>query len=168
MKRKHFFKDQQFDLDLWIYDLEIHTCHLFSVGTIHCIIWQLSTKGVKRYWAENFIHKNQQSSFDLDLWPGDLKINMGHLLPMDIHCTKFGNCQAQGSKAHLVYRQTDRQVQNIMLPVFKGGGHKNILFFHQRSRTTYQLTRKPPKFLFTVLIFIEVAVPPPPSNKFNI
>ena len=62
----------------------------------------------------SFLHKNQQSSFDFDLWPRDLKINMGHLLPMGIHCTKFGNFQAQGSKdlgGHLTWftdRPTDR------------------------------------------------------------
>ena len=42
------------------------------------------------------LFKDQQ--FDLDFWPCNLKINRELLLSRGIHCTKFGNFQAQESK----------------------------------------------------------------------
>ena len=48
--------------------------HLFSKGHPLYQILQLSSKDVKRFWADIFFFKDQQ--FDLDLWACDLKIKM--------------------------------------------------------------------------------------------
>ena len=48
-----FFQDQKFDLDLWPCDLNIKSIWIiFSLGASSYKILQLSSKGVKRYWAE--------------------------------------------------------------------------------------------------------------------
>ena len=78
-------------------------------------------------------------TFDLDLWPTDLKINRDHLHTKDYLPTKF---EASGAKRYWVisctrlratdiptdrptyrptYRHTDRQVQSNMPSFFKGG-----------------------------------------------
>ena len=57
---------------------------------------------VKRYWLVNTsyfdIGYGQRQHFDLDLWPCDLNIYWGNLLSRGIHCTKFNNFQAKGSR----------------------------------------------------------------------
>ena len=80
-------------------------------------------------------------TFDLDLWPTDLKINRDHLLIMDYLPTKF---EASGTKPSWVIsctrlretdiptdgptdRPTDRHVQRNMPLLFqRGGGHKKL------------------------------------------
>ena len=64
-------------------------------------VWQLSSKGAKRYCA-----CNKDQYFYLALWPCDLKNNMCHLLARGIHW---------------IYRPTNWQEQNNMPPFFPKG-----------------------------------------------
>ena len=64
-------------------------------------VWQLSSKGAKRYCA-----CNKDQHFYLALWPCDLKNNMCHQLARSIHW---------------IYRPTNWQEQNNMPPFFQRG-----------------------------------------------
>ena len=108
--------------------------HNRQTGYVHIIQLPFENKSLvlkyhlgQKVLSRIFFFKGQQ--FHLDLWQCDLKINRGHLLSRGIHCTKFGNFQAKRSKdieKTSLGLQTDRQVQNNMLPFYKGG-HKNML-----------------------------------------
>ena len=93
-------------------------------------------------WNTNAPFPNM--TFDLDLWPTDLKINRDHLLIKDYLPTKF---EASGAKPSWVisctrlratdiptdiptYRPTDipTDMCNAICPSFFKGGHKNTLF----------------------------------------
>ena len=69
-------------------------------------------------------------TFDLDLWPTDLKINRDHLLIKDYLPTKF---EASGAKPSWVIsctrlRETDipTDMCNAICPSFFKGGHNNL------------------------------------------
>ena len=100
----------------------------------------LSTYQVWSFWGKAFLsyqlHKVNLTgmTFDLDLWPTDLKIKKDHILTKDYLRTKF---DASGAKRYWVIsctrlratdiptdRHTDQQVQSNMPSFFKGG-HKN-------------------------------------------
>ena len=59
--RKHFFKGQQFNLDLWPCDFKVNRGHLLPRG-----IWQLSSKGIKRYWVDNIFSKTNDLTLTFD------------------------------------------------------------------------------------------------------
>ena len=56
-------------------------------------VWQLTSKGVKKYCAENICTKTSFLH-----WPCDLKINRGYPFPRGIHYIKLGNFQAKRSR----------------------------------------------------------------------
>ena len=88
----YFFKDQQFDPDLWPCDLKIIQDHLLARGihyTKFATFWQSGQEILSKFFFSD-------SHFDLNLWPCDLKINKGHLLSSGIHCTKLRNFLAKG------------------------------------------------------------------------
>ena len=100
-----------------------------SIGVIYSLgastICQLSSKGVKRYWADKILSQVQQ--FDLNLWLYDLKNNgviyfLGASTTPSLTTFKHWD-QKLLSRLHLVDRSTNR-CKTIYTRFSKGGGHK--------------------------------------------
>ena len=62
---------------------------------MHCTNFRNFLAKCQEILSRQHFFKVQQ--FYLELWPCDFRINRDHLLPRGIHCTKFGNFQAESS-----------------------------------------------------------------------
>ena len=121
---QHFFNDQQFDLDLWPYDLKMDKGHLLSQSNLCTKFYNFQLKESKDVEQTSFIKRPA-----VDLWPWDLKIIRGYLLSRSIHCTKCGIFQAKRSKDHewtSLGLQTDQPTDRCktICPLFSKGGIK--------------------------------------------
>ena len=95
----------------------------------------------KKILYRHHLYIDQQ--FDLNLWPCDLKINRGHLLPTG---------KQRGQKRTLLGLQTDQQVQNNM-PSFFNRGHKRcitISYLPTRIQGSWLVNAKFPNFAFII------------------
>ena len=97
-------------------------------------------------------------TFDLDLWPTDLKINRDHLLIKDYLPTKF---EASGAKPSWVIsctrlRATDipTDMCNAICPSFFKGGHKKLKMDDDRQRVHKPYKDITPLFPLTKLRFV--------------
>ena len=66
LSRQYFFKDQQFDLDVWPRDLKINRHHLLPRGA-HCT--NFGHLGVKRYSADKIFLRPAVWPWHLTMWP---------------------------------------------------------------------------------------------------
>ena len=101
LSEPHFYKDQQFNLDLWPCDLNINRNHLLS-RVEEFTVPSLATfqhRGQETLSGEHFF-KDQQ--FDHDLWPCDLQIGDINSLGASTVVWKLSNKGVQ--KASFVQR----------------------------------------------------------------
>ena len=90
---------------------EILSRHFLKTGSLTLTVDHVSSKSIGVIYSigastvvnlANFKQRDQEilggQHFNIDLWPCDLKINRGHILPRGIICTKFGNFKEKGSK----------------------------------------------------------------------
>ena len=82
-----------FQRPVWQYDLK-------SIGVMYSLwastVPSLATFKHRGQIITGGLHFFKDQQFDLDLWSCGLEIDRGHLhvVPTGIHCTKFGNFQA--------------------------------------------------------------------------
>ena len=116
-----------YDLDLWPNDMNINRDHLLIMDYLPS---KFKASCAKRSWVVSLTRSARSMwflTFDLDLWPTDLKIDRDYRLTKDYIPTKY---EAYGAKPSWVISYarlretdipTDQQVQSNMPCLFQRG-----------------------------------------------
>ena len=87
---------QQFDLDIWPFDLKINRKHLLWSTDDNCNKFGNFPARKSRDMSGQHLYLDQQ--FDYDLWPFDLKVNRELLLLDTTTVPNFASFEQKGQK----------------------------------------------------------------------